>query len=134
MVAFEGHKMSKSLGNLVLVSRLRADGVEPAAIRLVLGNQHYRNDWEWTAGLLDDATKRLAVWRDAVRRTDHDLETTVDAARAVRAALADDLDAPRALEIVDAWAEVPGSSSDITGAGARRLMADTIQASLGIQL
>ena len=36
MVGFEGHKMSKSLGNLVLVSRLRADGVDPAAIRLVL--------------------------------------------------------------------------------------------------
>ena len=86
------------------------------------------------AGLLDDATKRLAVWRDAVRRTDHDLETTVDAARAVRAALADDLDAPRALEIVDAWAEGPGSSSDAAGAEAGRLMADTVQASLGIQL
>ena len=135
MVAFEGHKMSKSLGNLVLVSRLRADGVDPAAIRLVLSNQHYRNDWEWTPGLLDDATKRLAVWREAVRRTDHDLETTVDAARAVRAALADDLDAPRALEIVDAWAEGPRSSSEaVGGAGAGRLMADTIQASLGIQL
>jgi L-cysteine:1D-myo-inositol 2-amino-2-deoxy-alpha-D-glucopyranoside ligase len=132
MVGYEGHKMSKSLGNLVLVSQLRADGVDPAAIRLVLSGQHYRTDWEWTAGLLDDATKRLAAWREAVARNDHDLAATVEAAQAVRAALADDLDAPRALEIVDAWADQPGAVEPNPSAG--RLMADTVWASLGIKI
>jgi L-cysteine:1D-myo-inositol 2-amino-2-deoxy-alpha-D-glucopyranoside ligase len=132
MVGYEGHKMSKSLGNLVLVSQLRADGVDPTAIRLVLSGQHYRTDWEWTAGLLDDATKRLAAWREAVARDDHDLAATVEAAQAVRAALADDLDAPRGLEIVDAWADQPAAVEPSPTAG--RLMADTVWASLGIKI
>jgi L-cysteine:1D-myo-inositol 2-amino-2-deoxy-alpha-D-glucopyranoside ligase len=48
MVGLEGHKMSKSRGNLVFVSKLRGSGVEPAAIRLALLAHHYRSDWEWT--------------------------------------------------------------------------------------
>ena len=39
--------MSKSLGNLVLVSQLRASGVETAAIRLGLLAGHYRSDRFW---------------------------------------------------------------------------------------
>ena len=48
MIGWDGHKMSKSRGNLVLVSRLRADGVDPAAIRLGLLAGHYRADRSWT--------------------------------------------------------------------------------------
>ncbi len=48
MVGFEGHKMSKSRGNLVLVSQLRRDGHDPMAIRLALLAHHYRSDWEFT--------------------------------------------------------------------------------------
>ena len=61
MVGFEGEKMGKSKGNLVLVSKLRADGIDPMAIRLVLLAQHYHrvglrptcSTWRspgWTAG------------------------------------------------------------------------------------
>ena len=66
MVGFEGAKMSKSRGNLVLVSRLRADGVDPMAIRLVLLGRHYRTDWEYTADLLEAAQARLHRWREAL--------------------------------------------------------------------
>ena len=48
MVAYQGAKMSKSLGNLVFVSRLRESGTDPMAIRLALHAHHYRSDWEWT--------------------------------------------------------------------------------------
>ncbi len=48
MVALDGEKMSKSKGNLELVSRLREQGVDPMAIRLALLKHHYRSDWEWT--------------------------------------------------------------------------------------
>ena len=44
MVSWQGHKMSKSRGNLVFVSTLRHDGVEPAAIRLALLAHHYRSE------------------------------------------------------------------------------------------
>lgn len=48
MVGLDGEKMSKSRGNLVFVSRLRAQGVDPAAIRLALLADHYRGDRMWT--------------------------------------------------------------------------------------
>ena len=55
MVGLHGEKMSKSQGNLVLVSRLRASGADPMAIRLGLLAHHYRCDWEWTADALREA-------------------------------------------------------------------------------
>src|SRR2546421_699700 len=66
MIGLNGEKMSKSKGNLVFVSRLRADRVDPGAIRLALFAGHYRADRPWTAGLLTEAETRLARWREAV--------------------------------------------------------------------
>ena len=70
MVAYQGEKMSKSLGNLVFVSRLREQGADPMAIRLALLAHHYRSDWEWTDADLSRATTRLNLWRRAVTRTE----------------------------------------------------------------
>ena len=63
MVGYDGEKMSKSKGNLVLVSELRERGVEPMAIRLALLAHHYRTPWEWTDDVLAQAEDRLATWR-----------------------------------------------------------------------
>jgi L-cysteine:1D-myo-inositol 2-amino-2-deoxy-alpha-D-glucopyranoside ligase len=68
MVAYQGAKMSKSLGNLVFVSQLRQAGVDPMAIRLALLAHHYRSDWEWTDAVLAQAQSRLSRWRAAVAR------------------------------------------------------------------
>ena len=102
MVGLDGHKMSKSRGNLVLVSRLREDGVDPMAIRLVLLAQHYRTDWDYTPELLAAAEARLGRWREALSvNTGPSSDETV---AAIRQALANDLDAPAALAAVDDWA------------------------------
>ncbi|WP_052849865.1 cysteine--1-D-myo-inosityl 2-amino-2-deoxy-alpha-D-glucopyranoside ligase [Streptomyces avicenniae] len=131
MVAYEGEKMSKSKGNLVLVSRLRAAGVDPAAIRLALLAHHYRSDWEWTDAVLDGAVRRLDRWRAAVSRPDGPpADGLVDA---LRAALADDLDAPAALAVVDRWAaaqEAEGGA-DI---GAPGVVSRAVDALLGVAL
>ena len=66
MVGYQGEKMSKSKGNLVLVSRLRESGTDPMAIRLAILAHHYRSDWEWTDAELSAAEERLATWRTAV--------------------------------------------------------------------
>ena len=112
MIGLDGEKMSKSRGNLVLVSSLRAAGEDPAAIRLALLAGHYRDDRMWTDELLDAARQRLVQWRTAARVGEPStggadrLTTPADFATvdALRAALADDLDTPRALAIVDRWA------------------------------
>ncbi|WP_106258684.1 cysteine--1-D-myo-inosityl 2-amino-2-deoxy-alpha-D-glucopyranoside ligase [Actinomadura rubrobrunea] len=102
MVGLDGEKMSKSRGNLVFVSQLRRDGADPMAIRLALLSRHYRTDWEWTRDLLEEAQARLERWRAAVRLPA--APSAAAAAAEVRARLADDLDAPGALEAVDRWA------------------------------
>src|SRR5437762_4499953 len=68
MVGLDGEKMSKSLGNLVFVSSLLADGTDPMAIRLAILAHRYRDDWDWTAAGLAAAAERLARWRAAVGR------------------------------------------------------------------
>ena len=103
MVEFAGEKMSKSRGNLVLVSQLRRAGHDPMALRLALLAQHYRRDRGWDESNLTDAEQRLARWRAAVDRSaaPDPRPLVVN----VRAALADDLDTPRAVAAVDVWAE-----------------------------
>ena len=109
MVGFEGEKMSKSKGNLVLVSALRAAGHDPMAIRLALLAHHYRSDWEWFDSEITRAEARLASWRDAVERGATPPAAPVVAE--IRAALARDLDAPAALAAVDAWAAAIGDDT-----------------------
>jgi L-cysteine:1D-myo-inositol 2-amino-2-deoxy-alpha-D-glucopyranoside ligase len=102
MVGLDGEKMSKSRGNLIFVSRLREDGVDPMAVRLALLAHHYRADWEWDDADLRLAEGRLDRWRAATA-----LPAGPPAAPVldgVRRRVSDDLDAPGALRAVDRWA------------------------------
>jgi L-cysteine:1D-myo-inositol 2-amino-2-deoxy-alpha-D-glucopyranoside ligase len=131
MVGLDGEKMSKSKGNLVFVSALRASGVDPMAIRLALLGHHYRDDWEWTDQLLVSAHGRLNRWREAVR-----LPAGLNADEVLvqlRAALAQDLDAPSALAAVDAWAGA-STAIDSDDAEAPALVAWACEALLGVTL
>ena len=101
MIGLDGEKMSKSRGNLVFVSRLRADGVDPMAIRLALLAGHYRGDRDWTDDVLAAGQHRLARWREALSLgSGPSADATV--AR-LRDHLSNDLDTPSALAAVDAW-------------------------------
>jgi L-cysteine:1D-myo-inositol 2-amino-2-deoxy-alpha-D-glucopyranoside ligase len=139
MVGLDGEKMSKSLGNLVFVSRLVDGGEDPMAIRLALLAHHYRSDWEWTARGLAEARERLARWRSAVSAGVPDAGGPgAEAVLAgVRERLADDLDAPGALAVVDQWADAVlaararGAAVDEAAA---RLVRDTVDTRLGVAL
>jgi len=154
MVRLDGEKMSKSLGNLVFVSRLVADGVDPMAVRLAIMSHRYRVAWDWTAAGLAAAQERLASWRAAVTRAssgagspaggslgaDNGTGAAVPSAEQVlaevRERIADDLDAPGALAAVDRWAEAVRSASALPPGmpAAAALVRDTADALLGVTL
>jgi len=97
LISMDGEKMSKSLGNLVFVDRLR-EQYDPMAVRLLLIEHHYRTEWEWDDGLPVRNTERLQRWRAAADGTPGDVLGEV------RERLDDDLDTPGAVAAVDAAA------------------------------
>ncbi|MDT4939875.1 MAG: L-cysteine:1D-myo-inositol 2-amino-2-deoxy-alpha-D-glucopyranoside ligase, partial [Pseudonocardiales bacterium] len=103
MIGLDGEKMSKSRGNLVLVSKLRAAGIDPMAIRLALLDGHYRIDREWTGGRLPNAEARLARWRAAARLGA--APSAYALLDEVRTRLADDVDTVGAIAAIDRWVE-----------------------------
>jgi L-cysteine:1D-myo-inositol 2-amino-2-deoxy-alpha-D-glucopyranoside ligase len=107
LVAYRGEKMSKSLGNLVLVSTLVDSGIDARAIRLAVLSQRYRDDWAWTDDLLAEAQQRLASWSAWASRGRSTGTTGI--LEGMRVALVHDLDTPTALAAVDARAS-PGSA------------------------
>jgi L-cysteine:1D-myo-inositol 2-amino-2-deoxy-alpha-D-glucopyranoside ligase len=129
MVAYDGEKMSKSLGNLVFVSQLRNSDVDPMAIRLALLRHHYRSDWEWVDDELWSAVDSLVDWRRAVAAPSGALSGPV--VTEVLAAMAADLDAPRAVAAVEAWvrATLDGDASEV---GAPAAVRDVVDAALGL--
>ena len=131
MVGYQGEKMSKSKGNLVLVSKLREDGVDPMAIRLALLRHHYRDTWEWTEADLSSAEDLLATLREAVAAGDG--APTSGLVEKVHSALATDLDAPTAVTALRdwAWATRDGDRSEPGAGDVVRRLAD---ASLGLLL
>ncbi|MDZ7933271.1 MAG: cysteine--1-D-myo-inosityl 2-amino-2-deoxy-alpha-D-glucopyranoside ligase [Rhodococcus sp. (in: high G+C Gram-positive bacteria)] len=131
MIGLDGEKMSKSRGNLVFVSKLRAENVDSGAVRLGLLAGHYRQDRPWSDEVLERAHTRLALWRRAAA-----LESAAsadDVINRLRQHLADDLDTPKALDALDAWASfaVERGGSDASAPGA---FADAVDALLGVPL
>lgn len=106
-VTVGGEKMSKSLGNSLLVREV-LDGIPPQVLRYALGSVHYRSTIEFTPGA--SAAEAAAAWGrltgflDRAAETDPDVATAVvaDAAlpEAFVAAMDDDLNVSRALGVV----------------------------------
>jgi L-cysteine:1D-myo-inositol 2-amino-2-deoxy-alpha-D-glucopyranoside ligase len=132
MIGLDGEKMSKSRGNLVLVSKLRAARVDPMAVRLALLDGHYRVDREWTGGRLPAAEARLARWRAAVALPAG--PAADDLLDVVRAALCNDLDTVAVLGAVDGWAATASGGSAGDDANAPHLVRDLVDALLGVAL
>jgi len=133
MVGLDGEKMSKSRGNLVFVSQLRNSEVDPMAIRLVLLRHHYRSDWEWDDAELWAAVDALAQWRRAFSL--HAGAPSGPVVSEVLAAMADDLDAPRACAAVDAWVKTTlggNGMADASDPGAADTVRTLVDAALGV--
>jgi L-cysteine:1D-myo-inositol 2-amino-2-deoxy-alpha-D-glucopyranoside ligase len=97
MLRYQGEKMSKSLRNLVLIADLLRR-YDADSIRVLLLRHHYREGWEYTPDQLDDA----AAWTQRLRQAAHGAGNAGGSSPlAIRAALDDDLDTPRALSLLE---------------------------------
>jgi L-cysteine:1D-myo-inositol 2-amino-2-deoxy-alpha-D-glucopyranoside ligase len=101
MIGLDGEKMSKSKGNLVLVSNLLKEGRDAMAIRFALLSHHYRSDHMWTDTDLVNAEEfmeqlRIALSRMEVAPTDATINEII-------ASLSNDLDTPRAIKALRNW-------------------------------
>ncbi len=131
MVGYEGEKMSKSKGNLVFVSKLLDQGVEPIVIRWALLKDHYQADREWTDELLNNAIDEVNLVRSALSNTE--VVDPTNWLRNVADAIANNLDTPTALGEIVKWSEASlhgdKRSELVNGAG---LMSRGIDSLLGL--
>jgi cysteinyl-tRNA synthetase len=100
----DGSKMAKRLGNTVTARALREQGYSAAAIRHFVFGTHYRKQLNLTDEALDasrEAVRRVGEFAERLAcargGTEALAAAAAEAAREVRAALFDDLNAPEAL-------------------------------------
>lgn len=116
----EGQKMSKSLGNFLLVHDLIKEH-PPEALRLVLLSAHYRQPFDFTYVGIDQAKKTLDRYYGLLRDVADAPDASVSVPQGFIAALEDDLNTPKALAELAQIAK--GFNNDKTRAKAELLAA-----------
>jgi len=92
---FEGRKMSKSSGNVVLLQDVIDRGLDPLALRLCLLENRYRTQMDLTWEALESANSTLRRWRNSIATWGSATSAIADAE--VASAIKKDLDTPRAI-------------------------------------
>ena len=129
LIGLDGEKMSKSKGNLVFVSKLLAEGVDPVVIRYALLQEHYSTDRMWSDEVLHEATSQVARIRAALSR--NEVAPSDELVAKIIAALANDLDTPTAFNALLDW--VAATESGQVG-GSTGQVSRLLDAALGLAL
>ena len=124
---FEGRKMAKSTGNVVLVSDVMDRGYDPLALRLAFLGTRYRQQANLSWAEIAGAHKTLLRWRAAVAQWAEEPSKPMCAEiqENVLDAFSDDLDTPRALQVLRGFekdATMPAGCKFETFAWADRLL------------
>lgn len=129
MISLDGEKMSKSKGNLIFVSKLIQEGVDPMVIRWALLSGHYQQDREWSRQLLERAKDEVVLVRSALSRSE-----TADASSLVNNLIKDlseNLNTPKALSKIVDWSL---ESNKIATSNHSGLVSRAIDSLLGLAL
>ena len=127
MVGLDGEKMSKSKGNLVFVSKLLQEGVDPVAIKYALLKDHYQSDRMWSDATLEQAIAAVALIRTALSR--EWVASTDAVSSSIITSISNNLDTPMALQALEEWARVnvaPGVDEAQRGAGDLSRLLDSL--------
>jgi cysteinyl-tRNA synthetase len=111
MLTFDGRKMSKSLGNVLLLHELLKQ--YPAeALRLRLLSGHYRQPLDWSEAAIAQSISTLDGWYRVLRElADVAIEGPLPVPEAVEATLCDDLNTPQALAELSQLADAARAAS-----------------------
>ncbi len=115
MISLNGEKMSKSKGNLVFVSKLLAQGVDPMVIRWALLKGHYQDDRSWTEELLNQSQVEVNQVRQALAQSE-----VCEAKKLMQEVLVDlsnNLDTPSALDRLIKWSMESKVSGTVNQSG-----------------
>jgi cysteinyl-tRNA synthetase len=108
---FEGRKMSKSAGNVVLVQNLVDRGLDPLALRLSLLENRYRSQMDLTWAGLEAANSTLKRWRTNIATWGEGAMRLEDIE--ILSAIEKDLDTPRVLLRLRALEKDPSVSNEV---------------------
>ena len=92
---FEGKKMSKSSGNVVLLKDVIERGIDPLAIRLCFLENKYRSQMDLTWSSIEAAHETLKRWR--MKMSQWGSENTMQIDPEIESAFNTDLDTPRVI-------------------------------------
>lgn len=101
MIGLDGEKMSKSLGNLVFLSKLIESGADPMAVRIALISRNYGSDDMWHQSLLDSATYLLQRLQTLLGRSD--VAPTEIVIAEIIVSLSNNLNTPAIIETLNNW-------------------------------
>ena len=149
-IKVDGTKISKSLGNIYTLNDIIQKGIDLDAFKLMTLSKHYRTEGNFTWEILESHAQRLKNWRSvaALRHQTHDTlqdddekstdEQTISllaTGHALREALANDLDTPAGLAIIDeAFDRLEHASPHTIHRRSLIQLLETIEELLGLQL
>jgi cysteinyl-tRNA synthetase len=93
-LSMDSEKMSKSLGNVLLLRDILDSGVNGEVVRMALLSAHYRQPLDWTDALVEQTRRTLDRWYGLLRGVNIG---DAEPAASVIAALEDDLNTPQAI-------------------------------------
>ena len=115
MISLNGEKMSKSKGNLVFVSKLLAQGVDPMVIRWALLKGHYQDDRNWNEELLNQSQVEVNQVRQALAQSE--VCEANNLMQEVLVDLSNNLDTPSALDRLIKWSMESKVSGTVNQSG-----------------
>lgn len=121
---FEGRKMSKSAGNVVLLQEIIDRGFDPLAVRLCFLENRYRSQMDLTWAAIEAADTTLKRWRKKIDKWD---QSEISADSEFLSLIDNDLDTPRAIQ----YLRTVEKDETLANRASRFLYADQI---LGLEL
>lgn len=112
LIGLDGEKMSKSRGNLVFVSKLISEGVNPMAIRWALLKRPYGQEYMWLR--TETSTAQFEIDELVKKLRSDAIPPTAELVEEIYSLIAEDLKSAEAIASINKWVASEGTGGDAT--------------------